>query len=89
MDGPTRCVIALECEQHVSPAETAAALTRILNKSVTAVAVDESEIIQLFLKRELFRGFNSGYIRSEGIEERLYGSSTLELTMRNLCRTKS
>ncbi len=86
--GPDRRLVELHGPDDVSPDDAAAALTRILGRPVTAVAVPEAEWASRFRAQsmpernvagfcEMFQGFNSGLIVFEGAQETRRGSTSL------------
>ena len=86
--GPDRRIVELHGPEDVSPADAAMALTAILGRPVTAVAVPEAEWASRFRAQslpersvagfcEMFQGFNSGLIVFEGKHETRRGPTTL------------
>ncbi len=86
--GPDRRVVELHGPEDVSPESAAAALTSLVGRLVTAVAVPEAEWASRFRAQsmpersvagfcEMFQGFNSGLIVFEGTHETRHGPTTL------------
>ena len=93
--GAHRRIVELHGPAAVSPAETAAALERVLGRAVQAVPVPESEWAAPFRQRglpertvagycEMFAGFNSGHIVFEGTHETRHGATTLDDALRQM-----
>ena len=86
--GPDRRIVELHGPEEVSPDDAATALTAILGRPVTALAVPEAEWASRFRAQampersvagfcEMFRGFNNGLIVFEGKHETRCGPTTL------------
>ena len=93
--GPDRRLVELHGPEDVSPEDAAAALTRILGRSVEAVAVPEAEWASRFRAQsmpersvagfcEMFQGFNRGLIVFEGTHETRRGPTTLTEALKSM-----
>lgn len=93
--GPHRRIVELHGPEDYSPEDAAAALTEILGRPVTAVAVPEAEWAAPFRAQnmpersvagfcDMFRGFNSGHIVFEGTHETRRGPTTLTDALRGM-----
>lgn len=88
-------IVELHGPENVSPEDAAVAFGTLLGKSVTAVAVPESDWPDVFRQQgfpettvqafcAMFHGFNDGTVAFEGVHTTLHGSTTLHQSLAKL-----